>query len=84
MSFGGKRSKKGKSAEGGEGMEIGGGEQNDPKRMAQKLQGMGNDTMAAETIKRQNAMLEVFLAWIQENYAISVCLNFFFVCFGFF
>ena len=54
----------------------------DPQRMVSKLQAMGNDTMVKETIKRQQAMLDVFLAWIEDNYGINVCflavLDFFF------
>ena len=59
-----------------EGMDI-----NDPKRMVTKLQSMGNDTFVKETIKRQQAMLDAFLAWIEDNYGIKCS---FFGCFGFF
>ena len=72
MSRSAKDSKKKKRGQVGDGMETDSQQQNDPTRMTKKPQDMGNETMVQETIKRQNAILEVFLAWIKDNYGISV------------
>ena len=79
MSVTGTDSREEKAESGCEGMEVDAEDINDPARMVSKLQEMGNETMVQQTIKRQNAMCEVFLAWVEDNYGINVG----FVCFGF-
>ena len=72
MSVTGTGSREEKAESGCEGMEVDAEDINDPARMVSKLQEMGNETMVQQTIKRQNAMCEVFLACVEDNYGINV------------